>query len=639
MNKKPIITAIALTMSHPTHADITSGLVAYYPFNGNANDASGNGNNGTVYGATLTADRFGNANSAYSFNGVDSIIRVTDNIILQPERITIAAWINANSPQGWARIVDKYRYNSKEGYNLIFFPNNNAIRFDIWGSDNNPYSTDTVTTVENNHWHHIAVTYDNSITKIFYDGILENTITINTPIKHSARYLSIGNGFDDNLSWPFSGNIDEVRIYNRALTAAEITELYQEGTTKQLTITKTGTGNGTVTSNPDGINCAAEVCIAVYPPPADCQCTAAFPINTNVTLTATPAANSTFNGFSGDADCTDKSVTMNADKTCIATFTLPKPIAVTNPASNITQTSATLNGNVISTGATATTSFDFGTTTTYGTNIAATPSQVYSSTAVAINANNTDLACNTTYNFRTKAINSAGTGYGTNQSFTTAACVVNSWLYPANLIVTKNQPFALDVIAKSDGVSIGNYEFVLTIDPNVLRLDTTYCNQGICPGTSALTNNIVYANTTTGVVSIIGQGGETPSGNDLQLLKIHFKSRLTPGLTPISLVTNKLATLDGDTIGLGARGATVAVSPGLCGDADGNNAVNIVDALAIARKLVGLPPPPTIDEVLADVNVNKDGVSIADALQIARYSIGLLLPPEVCKIGQPLSPV
>jgi hypothetical protein len=67
--------------------------------------------------------------------------------------------------------------------------------------------------------------------------------------------------------------------------------------------------------------------------------------------------------------------------------------------------------------------------------------------------------------------------------------------------------------------------------------------------------------------------------------------------------------------------------------------VNIVDALAIARKLVGLPPPPTIDEVLADVNVNKDGVSIADALQIARYSIGLLLPPEVCKIGQPLSPV
>jgi len=53
------------------HAGINDGLVAYYPFNGNANDESGNGNNGTVNGATLTSDRFGNANSAYSFDGVN----------------------------------------------------------------------------------------------------------------------------------------------------------------------------------------------------------------------------------------------------------------------------------------------------------------------------------------------------------------------------------------------------------------------------------------------------------------------------------------------------------------------------------------------------------------------------------------
>ena len=50
-------------------ADLKDGLVAYYPFNGNANDESGNGNNGTVNGATLTTDRFGNTNKAYSFNG------------------------------------------------------------------------------------------------------------------------------------------------------------------------------------------------------------------------------------------------------------------------------------------------------------------------------------------------------------------------------------------------------------------------------------------------------------------------------------------------------------------------------------------------------------------------------------------
>ena len=52
--------------------NIDSGLVAHYPFNGNANDESGNGNDGTVNGATLTTDRFGNANKAYSFDGVSN---------------------------------------------------------------------------------------------------------------------------------------------------------------------------------------------------------------------------------------------------------------------------------------------------------------------------------------------------------------------------------------------------------------------------------------------------------------------------------------------------------------------------------------------------------------------------------------
>ncbi|MBF0574179.1 MAG: hypothetical protein HQK69_10565 [Desulfamplus sp.] len=68
-----MITALIVSgITIPAHADLSDGLVAYYPFNGNANDESGNGNNGTVDGATMTADRNGNANSAYSFDGVNS---------------------------------------------------------------------------------------------------------------------------------------------------------------------------------------------------------------------------------------------------------------------------------------------------------------------------------------------------------------------------------------------------------------------------------------------------------------------------------------------------------------------------------------------------------------------------------------
>lgn len=175
-------------------------------------------------------------------------------------------------------------------------------------------------------------------------------------------------------------------------------------------------------------------------------------------------------------------------------------IATTNAATNVAVTGATLNGNVISDGATATASFDFGSNTDYGEIIAAVPSQIYSGTAVAISADQAGLVCNTTYNFRAKAVTSVDTSYGVDQTFTTAACVTDS---------------------------------------------------------------------------------------------------------------------------------------GLCGDSDGNRAVNIVDALAIARKLVGLPPPPTIDDLLADTNENGR-LDINDALFIARYSIGLLLPPEVCAIGLPL---
>jgi len=73
-SKKLVLSAVALAISNPINADLTTGLVAYYPFNGNANDASGNGNNGTVYSATLTADRFGNVNNIYSLNGIDGYI-------------------------------------------------------------------------------------------------------------------------------------------------------------------------------------------------------------------------------------------------------------------------------------------------------------------------------------------------------------------------------------------------------------------------------------------------------------------------------------------------------------------------------------------------------------------------------------
>ena len=73
----------------------TTGLVGYWPFNGNANDESGTGNNGTVNGATLTTDRFGNANSAYNFNGSSEFIEVTHNSSLTfTTGVSFSFWLN-----------------------------------------------------------------------------------------------------------------------------------------------------------------------------------------------------------------------------------------------------------------------------------------------------------------------------------------------------------------------------------------------------------------------------------------------------------------------------------------------------------------------------------------------------------------
>ena len=85
-------------------ANLDTGLVAHYPFNGSADDASGYGNTATVYGATLTADRFGNPNSAYLFNGISAYIQTPVNSNYKP--ISFSVWFRPDSLAATGSIVD-----------------------------------------------------------------------------------------------------------------------------------------------------------------------------------------------------------------------------------------------------------------------------------------------------------------------------------------------------------------------------------------------------------------------------------------------------------------------------------------------------------------------------------------------------
>jgi hypothetical protein len=88
-------------------ASLNNGLVGYWPFCGNANDASGNGNNGTVNGPTLTADRFGAANNAYSFDGVNDVVFINSTTGLSSNSgISLGSWINWQGSNG----IDNHQY-------------------------------------------------------------------------------------------------------------------------------------------------------------------------------------------------------------------------------------------------------------------------------------------------------------------------------------------------------------------------------------------------------------------------------------------------------------------------------------------------------------------------------------------------
>jgi len=217
-----------------------NGLVGWWPFNGNANDESGNGNHGTVYGATLTTDRFGNQNGAYNFNGVNNWIQVQDHVSLRPNHITISAWIytyisNENPVVTKTRIGNPFGPDGGEQYSLFQSPysfqstggsfqikrNGNCVNGGIgWVR-----ITQADSMFNFGLWQLITATYDGIVMKLYKNNVL---IGIHSPLPGgidncSGGTLNFGRYWDSNF---FNGKLDDIGIWNRALTQQEITNLY-----------------------------------------------------------------------------------------------------------------------------------------------------------------------------------------------------------------------------------------------------------------------------------------------------------------------------------------------------------------------------------------------------------------------------
>ena len=232
MKTSIFLLVMVVLVSTNLNADLLDGLVAYYPFNGNANDASGGGYDGSVVGATLTSDKFGNSNSSYYFDGSGDYIDIGDQTDLEGfGAVTISAWINCGLMGG-----DSYNIAGKAGvYKIDYY--NSKIRF-LTGNDFAGSILTTKSTLSNNEWHHIVATYDGSIKRVYIDNIMDPTTVLTSgSLGANTKEVSIG-AHRQFETWDhfFKGAIDEVRIYDRALSQSEVTQLYNAPETTTMTI-------------------------------------------------------------------------------------------------------------------------------------------------------------------------------------------------------------------------------------------------------------------------------------------------------------------------------------------------------------------------------------------------------------------
>lgn len=216
----------------PSYAPV-NGLIAYYPFNGNANDNSGNKANGTILNATLTTDRFGNANSAYSFNGVDSFINaVIPNIPQGNSSRTISGWFKTDDVFSDPKKFDAcvFNYGALENLQRLSLSMYSKGYLNIiTGPDsfsNNNFYADNLNYADN-QWYFFTLTYDGNNVSIYVNGQFVNKqgIKLNT----TNNIFRIGQRLPDNKNEAFKGKIDDIGIWDRILTSEEILAMYTPG--------------------------------------------------------------------------------------------------------------------------------------------------------------------------------------------------------------------------------------------------------------------------------------------------------------------------------------------------------------------------------------------------------------------------
>lgn len=288
--------------------NLQSGLVAWYPFCGNANDMSGNGNHGTVIGATLAPDRFGNANMAYYFDGISNSIVIPNSPSLNVDSLSIVAFIRPDAGLGQAIILVKSdslnatNYSYHFNYEAVWAGNQGLCS--VWGDGNcSPPSSVNASVVfapsglfNSNFWNMTAMTVDaTGYSEIYLDTSIVGSGATGIPLiscNSSSSTVRIG-----GVWWPghpqrFKGYIDDVFVFNRPLSQVEIKQLFHlysanntpltylwstGATTPGISVSPGATSTYSVTVSTPNNSCFAQGVVNIIPVPLPIS----GPINTS----------------------------------------------------------------------------------------------------------------------------------------------------------------------------------------------------------------------------------------------------------------------------------------------------------------------------------------------------------------------
>ncbi|WP_114941110.1 LamG-like jellyroll fold domain-containing protein [Mucilaginibacter endophyticus] len=221
---------------------LTVGMIAYYPFGANTADVSGNGNNGFGYNLTQVADRFGNANGAYYFNGYSSYIVVKDKQTLRLSHtdFTISTWVKLDvyNYSFASQIIDKRIPELGNGWNMsisgydFVATGQGGLGLLTFNENNSPLLTLTQGMVSLNAWHMITTVYNypthtlalyiDGVKDITFNGIASPNITIT-----ADAYIGRDNPDVPSPGYFLKGALDDMRLYDRALSDKEIKKLYK----------------------------------------------------------------------------------------------------------------------------------------------------------------------------------------------------------------------------------------------------------------------------------------------------------------------------------------------------------------------------------------------------------------------------